>query len=248
MTNFLKTGLVLSIILVLTGIMGLSQSANAADLSPLSFRGGTTNVEYGSGWYLRGHVGFSQGNGENQSYGDGTNSFSFVRQNEDNGYSTGVGFGYIFNPYLRMDATMDYHGGRDWVGLDSVLGVVTDNSSFELTNYSVNGYVSLGNTMGITPYIGAGFGVADVKWGNHSFSTVSGIGTLAGDSYQGMTYSLMAGFDYRLNKNWLFDFEYKYTHVDGGKTIADISTAADIAISDDFHLQDFRIGLRYEIW
>lgn len=244
MTNFLKTGLVLSIILVLTGIMGLSQSANAADLLP-SMGGGTSNVEYGSGWYLRGNVGVSQGNSENQRFNDGTNAYIFLPQNEDDGYSASVGFGYTFNPYFRVDTTMDYHGGRDWNGLDAGAGI-TDNSSFELTNYSVNGYVSLGNTMGITPYVGAGFGVADVKWGSHVVS--GGTGTLNGESYQGMTYSLMAGFDYRINKNWLFDFEYKYTHVDGGKTIVGNATTANIANSDDFKLQDFRIGFRYEIW
>ena len=244
MTNFFKTGLVLAVIMVLTGIMGLSHSANAADLDPPFMGGGTTNVEYGSGWYLRGHVGFSLGNGENQRFNDGTNVYSFVPQNEDNGYTTGVGFGYIFNPYFRVDATADYHGGRDWVGLDA--GGVTDSSSFELTNYSLNGYVSFGKTMGITPYIGAGFGVADVKWGSHDIS--GAVGTRSGESYQGMTYSVMAGFEHRLDKNWLLDFEYKYTHVDGGKTVADSAVSANTANSDDFNLQDFRIGLRYEIW
>ncbi|MFK5977714.1 MAG: OmpW family outer membrane protein [Rhizobiaceae bacterium] len=244
MNNFLKTGLVLAVILVITGLTGLSQGALAADLDPTYVRGGRTNVEYGSGWYLRGNVGFSLGNGENQSFNDGTNVFSFVRQNEDNGYSAGVGFGYTFNPYFRVDTTIDYHGGRDWNGLDAG-AAVTNDSSFELTNYSLNGYVSLGKTMGITPYIGAGFGVADVKWGGHS---ISGVGTRSGESYQGSTYSVMAGFDYRLDKNWLFDFEYKYTHVDGGKTIADSGVSSNTAFSDDFNLQDFRIGLRYEIW
>ena len=245
MTNIFKTGLVLSIVLVLTGMLGLSGIANAADLDFPESRGGTTNVEYGSGWYLRGHVGVSLGNSENQRFNDGTNSYAFVPQNEDNGYSSGVGFGYTFNPYLRMDATMDYHSGRDWQGLDAGAGI-TDDSSFVLTNYSLNGYLSLGNTLGISPYIGAGLGVVDVKWGNHVISGV--VGTRDGASYQGMTYSVMAGFDYRLDKNWLLDFEYKYTHVDGGKTVADNAVSSNTANSDDFKLQDIRIGLRYEIW
>jgi len=43
MNSFLKIGLVLA------GILGSSQFAFAADLDPGVVRGGTTDVEYGSG-------------------------------------------------------------------------------------------------------------------------------------------------------------------------------------------------------
>jgi len=233
MNSFLKIGLVLA------GILGSSQFAFAADLDPGVVRGGTTDVEYGSGWYLRGNVGYSLGNSEDQSFSSGLNSFRFVRQDDSDGYSSSVGFGFIFNPQFRMDATMDYHSDRTWVGLDSGAGV-TDVSSFQLTNYSINGYFSLGDMYGVNPFIGAGVGVADVKWQGHSVS--GGVGTFSGISNQAMTYSLIAGFDYRIDHNWLLDFEYKYTYVTGGETISGIANA------DDFGLSDFRIGVRYEIW
>lgn len=232
MNSILKSGLVLA------GILSCSHFAVAADLDPMGPRGGTTDVEYGSGWYLRGNVGYSLGNGEDQTYNDGVNSFAFIRQDDSDGYSSSVGFGFVFNPQFRMDATIDYHSNRDWVGVDAG-AAVTDASSFQLTNYSVNAYLSLGDFNSFSPFVGAGIGVADVKWQTH---TVSGVGTFSGISNQPMTYSLIAGFDYRIDHNWLLDFEYKYTYVDGGETIS------GIANSDDFGLSDFRIGVRYEIW
>ena len=56
MKTFLKTGLILA------GVLGFSHTGLAADLDPTIIRAAETGVEYGSGWYLRGHLGYSKAN------------------------------------------------------------------------------------------------------------------------------------------------------------------------------------------
>ncbi|MBL4732606.1 MAG: porin family protein [Rhizobiaceae bacterium] len=280
MKTFLKTGLILA------GVLGFSHTGLAADLDPTIIRAAETGVEYGSGWYLRGHLGYSKANSGNQVYTGDTVNFNLTRQDSDEqGYSAGLGFGYTFNPYFRMDVTADYYGDRNWTGLSQRLATragdtggeryATDNTAYELTNYSVNGYVSLGRFGGFSPYIGAGVGLADVKWANHVFTglcvmdvgegcngydahssnsgretTKLALGTLNGASDQVVTYSLIGGFDYRLDKNWLIDFEYKHTNVPGGLSLQHrINNGVTVSsVSEDFSVHDFRVGLRYEIW
>ncbi|MGX9181092.1 outer membrane protein [Mesorhizobium sp. BHbdii] len=143
-------------------------------------------VEVGSGWYLRGDVGyaFSHPFEHKETVTGPLDSFT-----EESSLFTGsIGMGYHVNDYLRVEL----NGGilpTDKFGEHQKLAATCDGSTLEadlfgninsvpatqacdLSNnasnkgYSVmaNGYVDLGTYVGITPYIGGGLGVAYNKY------------------------------------------------------------------------------------
>jgi len=168
-----------------------------------------TNVEYGSGWYLRGDVGMTFGTSSTLSY------FSDARYDYDN-QSLGetaawtLGMGYTFNEFLRGDLTVEGSGSHQWSGtsVGTICGGGTpgdcyseDSADFDRTSLMANAYVSLGNYSGFTPYVGGGVGLSHIQWNNYSsdayctvdvgetcdYGTHTGVGTDPETYYGGNT-------------------------------------------------------------
>jgi opacity protein-like surface antigen len=202
-------------------------------------------VEVGSGWYLRGDVGYSvdtrpNGNVRFRTF-DGavyTDRLSDSADLSDN-FSFGVGFGYSFTDMIRADVTLDRLSGDSlWTE-----GYATPCATFaagtscrseataEFTAYSalLNGYVDLGTIAGITPYVGAGVGYTYMSWDNTRnayycvdgttacpAATFAGSTTHRGASDWRFTYALMAGASYDLTDILKLDLGYRYRRIDGG--------------------------------
>lgn len=207
-------------------------------------------VEVGSGWYLRGDVGYvfdaSIGQVDYRTFDGATyGASSFDSQNISTDFSWGGGFGYRFTDYFRADATVD--GFRaDFNGstssdtacvqppADDTTCRTEDNSEFSAVSVMANGYVDLGTYIGITPYVGAGVGYSYISWaalqsteycvdGELDSCTIPTVG--ATTEYSGIdgwrfTYALMAGFAYDLTPNMKLDVGYKYRQIDGGDMFA----------------------------
>lgn len=152
-----------------------------------------TPVEIGSGWYLRGDVGYAFSHPfKDQTFAtdplDPTQTFS-----HDSSLLTGtVGMGYHFNDYFRGELNFgilptekfgDHHMVPDGCagstntaivgpGGTVIIQPVAATEDCEATNgatnkgYSImaNAYVDLGTYVGITPYIGGGLGLAYTKY------------------------------------------------------------------------------------
>ncbi|MDG4910256.1 porin family protein [Mesorhizobium sp. WSM4898] len=143
-------------------------------------------VEVGSGWYLRGDVGyaFSHPFKHEETSSGPLNSFS----DESSLFSGSIGMGYHVNDYLRVElnggilptdkfaahdrlgATCDGHTLVD-DGFGTINSVATsqacdlsDNASNKGYSIMANGYVDLGTYVGLTPYIGGGIGLAYNKY------------------------------------------------------------------------------------
>lgn len=146
-------------------------------------------VEVGSGWYLRGDIGYAFSHPfEDVTASSGTTSF-----NSDKSLFAGsIGMGYHLNDYLRVELNggiLPYnkfgdhalvpdgcagHTGTVTIGPGGVviIGSAPATEDCEATNratnkgYSVmaNGYVDLGTYVGLTPYVGGGLGVAYNKY------------------------------------------------------------------------------------
>ena len=147
-------------------------------------------VEIGSGWYLRGDIGYAFSHPfEHQETATG----SLTSFTEDSSLFTGsIGMGYHVNDYLRVELnggilpTNDF-GGHETVadacaghtnsafigpGGTVVIEPVAATQDCDVGNiasnkgYSVmaNAYVDLGTYVGFTPYIGGGIGVAYNKY------------------------------------------------------------------------------------
>ncbi len=166
-------------------------------------------VEFGSGWYLRGDIGYS-------NMAVPVVIADFVNNLGRTGaVSGGLGFGYQYNSWLRTDFTVDRAAFRPntsapagWCPSGTVLdypqgattgppnntplsgpmGYLYDpneqctasiTNSIDRTTPMANVYLDLGNYGGFTPYVGAGIGMSYLQ----TSSTVSYIQNWNGQTW-----------------------------------------------------------------
>ncbi len=173
--------------------MGGTPAAHAADLDqpPLFQPESSPMVEFGSGWYLRGDVGYSTmgvpvgvaptnvGSGlappaAQTIFGGTTSHYGSL--------GATIGAGYQFNNWLRSDATFDWRQDHtvsiNTYGLNCALdetigGVATltnnggcyknDTVTTQSWTGLLNVYGDLGHWFGLTPYVGGGAGVTHIR-------------------------------------------------------------------------------------
>jgi len=163
-----------------------AQQAPAADFRfPVETAPDIVNqpVELGSGWYLRGDVGWSQNNGPRLS--------SISLDQKANLWNLDVGAGYKFNNWLRADATLGFSKPQDeskagfkvvcpytlsrsinaageglgWAWDTEGAQTCSPNSKADLkkVDLMLNAYIDLGSWGGFTPFVGVGGGVSMLK-------------------------------------------------------------------------------------
>ncbi len=260
----------------------------------------TTFAEIGSGWYLRGDITAALNGARIQSsYSSDTDTTS---EESDQNYRDMIGFdigaGYRFTNNFRADLTLSHflsgelettrtadpincRGYRIDPGSGSFIDTNIQNCSFyDLSEYNTfalmgTGYLDLNPIGNFQPFVGAGVGIARVRWNETTNGTIcaplaegpvvegcNGIGgdqpepnkvykaggvVAAGVDYR-LAYSLTAGFAYRLSQNLLLDASYKFTGVGHTMGIASGSTKAQSTAKNGFGLHQINVGFRYEIW
>jgi opacity protein-like surface antigen len=129
---------------------------------------GPAEVEIGTGWYLRGDIGFSRATAPSMTLG----ATSFTGVGRDGAFVYGGGFGYKFNEWLRADLTVDQissYGLKHRIGSVGCFGVdtCTVDQKFDgkVVPVLANAYLDLGKWWGFTPYVGGGAGVARMRTG-----------------------------------------------------------------------------------
>jgi opacity protein-like surface antigen len=164
----------LKILLSALAISGLSAQATAADLlapPPPMPADGSAVAELGTGWYLRGDVGYVDYAKPKEGLGYSV-GLPFDSIKLEDTWSLGGGFGYRFNNWFRADVTADYRSDARITALSSgsnyIHGFSTDALKFESTTVLLNGYIDLGNWSGVTPYVGAGIGYAHNNLSSYS--------------------------------------------------------------------------------
>lgn len=218
-------------------------------------------VEIGSGWYLRGDIGYafatSAGLPTYRTYNSTSGTYSdnvFATAGINTGINGGVGFGYRFTNYLRLEGMLDILSGSfngattsatpclDPVANPIYVGTTCrseDSALFRIYSPMVNGYVDLGTYARFTPYVGAGVGAANVQWQDLTNTTYCVDGAapcpapamIASTTHDGLSswrfsWAVMAGFAYDLTRNTKLDFGYKYRNITGGPMFAfDAATA-----------------------
>lgn len=244
------------------GGAGVTGAARAADMAPayapsVDYGESEQPLEFGSGWYLRGDATFSEE--DRPKLNAAGLDASFNGNTSDFGYGFGGGFGYKFNSFLRADITGDY---LDPLKYDADLPcgsacAATLQTKFSRWDGLVNGYVDLGTWFGLTPYVGAGVGVAAVQQ-DASFAVSGGpvpaaftdprTGTVVTEngasrtSYQ-FAWAAMAGFSYAVAPHMLIDVGYRY--LDLGRASIPLSPVG--SVTKDLASQQVRVGVRYVI-
>ncbi|NJL07654.1 MAG: porin family protein [Methylacidiphilales bacterium] len=224
-----------------TGLLGLGE-ARAADFGIARPMMPPVIEEYGSGWYLRGDVGWTGYTGVSADYvigGVPLDIFSGTKLEDS--WVIGGGFGYSFG-WFRTDVTADYRAQSEFAG--TALGTLFTG---EVTTWStlLNGYFDLGTWSGVTPYIGGGIGAAEhqaKKWRDSA-----GVITYAkGDNWD-FAWAFMAGVAVKVSPHASLDIGYRYIDLGQPETGFDSVTGTDRIRLDNVSAHEVRAGVRYMI-
>ena len=234
--------------------------ANAADYDPPIFVEEAAEfvpVEVGSGWYLRGDVGYVLNDPfRNDVFGnDPIYSFS----EKFNPVTASIGMGYNWTDYFRTELNVGFlPGGRsnlDYLTVDGGGVVVSDVSvgtKNELWTGMVNAYADLGTFVGVTPYVGAGVGVVYNKRSfsaSENFADPIFVDTNYTDTERhfDFAYSLGAGLNYAVTQNVSVDLGYEY-FVAPEAEYAEITGPDSYSIEEGLDYHQIKLGLRYDLW
>jgi opacity protein-like surface antigen len=235
---------------------GSASAVQAADLLPpapeLNFGGEVS--ELGAGWYLRGDIGYVdyQRPKDVGFYLPGVLPLDGERL--ESAWSVGGGIGYQISSWLRTDATIDYRFGSEFSGTRPFptydLGYVRDRADLESTTLLLNGYVDLGSWSGVTPYVGAGIGVAGNRLTNYTreayaLGAPTGTEFLEPHTTYNLAWALMAGVGIDLGSGMALDFGYRFTHL--GEARTRIYGPGPGEKTDELRSHEFRFGARYLI-
>ena len=218
----------------LAGFCFASQSS-AADLDMIGYEPTVPvqSVEVGSGWYLRGDIGYNLSSKAKLEvdtiFGDASHNFDL-----DKNIAPSIGVGYQFTDNLRGDVTLGYSKQS----FDDVDIVDVDVRSWDVM---ANAYVDLGNYSGFTPYLGAGLGFANVR-----YAVDTAFGEYKTDDDYRFAWALMAGVGIDVASNVKLDLGYRYSVINGGDLY---SVPGIIKLSDkDIRSHQLRAGLRFTTW
>ena len=274
--------------LTTVAVVALTSAASAADLlppPPVMEPPPPIAVDAG-GWYLRGDVGVGFNNTASATTSPSPLNGYAAGQANDNWYNSALseaalfdlGVGYQVNRWFRADVTGELRGGSEFSGLEVLNVTGGANAGYQAADFyrshlstvlgMVNGYVDLGTWSGITPYVGAGVGVA---FNNFYGGTDNGVITQPGGASSpsggvfdahtktNFAWALMTGFDMDITHNLKLEIGYRYLNYGkfqsgGSRCLSGNGNVGAFAAncgggfaiaSKTLSSNDVRVGLRY---
>jgi opacity protein-like surface antigen len=233
----------------------LAAPASAADMPPpMVYKAPVVQT---GGWYLRGDIGFSNQQVDELTNPAYTSSVSVLKKEVDSAPFGGLGFGYTFNNWFRVDVTGEYRGGATFRGLDSYPGGANDITGTK-SEWLVlgNAYIDLGTWWCFTPFVGAGIGASRNTISNwRDVNVVPPAGAIAyADSHSQweMAWAVHAGLAYKVTPNFTVEFAYRYTSLGDFATSDMIGYDGSNAVYNPYTLKDvtshdFKLGLRWNL-
>lgn len=181
--------------------------------------------EIGSGWYLRGDIGYVA-NEPYDSFG-GSGRFDW----DETPITGSVGVGYKLNEFLRAELDVGILPTQKF----STGETTGSNKAFDGMAHL---YADLGTFAGFTPYLGGGLGVISSRF-EHG-------GLEDSERQNSLVYALSAGVAWQATDKVSLDLGYQY------KAAPDLHYATvddgvvTVGEGSDYHT--IRIGLRYDLW
>ena len=238
----------------------MTTAAHAADLPQMMPPPPVPYYEdFARGWYLRGDIGMSNqklGSLFNALY-DTVDNVNTVHKDFDSAPFFGLGIGYQFNNWLRVDVTSEYRGKASFHGYDIVTsGGVTFPHEYRGISSGwltlANVYADLGTWSGFTPFVGFGIGgsyniISSFLDVCTSCLSVAHGGTASKFNF---AWAIHAGIGYRLTNNVIMELAYRY--VDLGNALGgDLFTfLGQNTVNNPMHFRnitshDFKLGVRW---
>lgn len=238
---------------------------------------GYTDVEFGSGWYLRGDISYNINGADNNTSSSNSltgtgSSFDF-----DDAIGVRVGFGQKLSPNTRIevssssifDSDFSSFGSARFAGTDvggaainNIDGTRDVSGSYQLFDFMLSGYYDFNPVSNITPYVGAGIGVARIDYnqnltlecnptaaqacGTGALGAASTVTTVIDDQSWTHAYQLTVGAAVAVDDRTSLDLSYSYTQIGDGD---ELNYADGAGLDNDgVQLHQVRAGIRYDIW
>jgi opacity protein-like surface antigen len=215
-----------------------------------------------SGWYLRGDIGMTNQRFKRlhqRLYDVPGTTVEPVGFGWDSATFFGLGVGYKFNDWLRGDITGEYRGKANFHGSDHVTfpgGEGVDNYSGSKSEwvFLANAYLDLGTWWCVTPYVGAGVGMANVNihgFRDDGFNNFGISTAYAADANKwNFAWAAHAGITYKVTQSMNIDLGYRYLSLGSGTTGA--TRAFDNSFVNggpftfrDITSHDIKLGVRW---
>jgi opacity protein-like surface antigen len=245
----IKTSLVAGIAAVT-----IAAPAGAADMPPPIVYKAPVAIDTG-GWYLRGDIGMTNQQVKEMTSPAFTPAVTVLQKEFDSGMLVGLGIGYQFNNWFRVDATGEYRGGTTFRGLDSF--GTGSNDYFGTKSewlFLANAYIDLGTWWCLTPFIGAGIGYSQNTLSNWRDINNQQNATAYSDRHSQweMAWALHAGIAYKVNPNFTAEFAYRYVNLGDFASNDMIGFAGQNAAFYPIYLNgvtshDFKLALRWNL-
>lgn len=205
-------------------------------------------VEIGSGWYLRGDIGY---NFDSEFTNYDFSSVPGLSYSESSSSIFGsIGTGYHFTDYLRAEANIGFLTSES-LDVDFTDGFGNSSSTSiesELWSGIVNGYIDLGTYVGITPYVGAGAGLVYARnkvGGEIVYPDGSRFADQSTENQFSFAYTLNAGASYAINQNASLDVGYQYFSAPDAQYVSADNPKVE---GEGVNLHQIKLGLRYDLW
>jgi opacity protein-like surface antigen len=222
-------------------------AAKAADMGGLVAAPLLENVpllvdEFGSGWYLRGDIGYRFHNDFDRARNLDPPPQVRNPDFDNNTWVFGAGVGYKMD-WFRADLTFDVSTTAKF----DANSVIRDNdfrAKIDTVTGLVNAYGDLGTWSGFTPYVGGGVGFARLKADGFRIPSQH-----AGESHSGESWNLawaaMAGVSYRVSANFVIDAGYR--HINMGDAWTSVDRERNRLSVKNLSSDEIRVGFRYTI-
>ena len=245
----------------------LSSAAFAADMAvaPAPYYAPPPQQDFG-GWYLRGDIGMTNSSTKLHSNLYDTlpagTSFQQFGQGFTGGMLWGLGVGYEFNSWFRVDITGEYRSRVAFSGSDYLIfpnggGALSDVYSGGYKSWVglVNAYADLGTWWCLTPFVGVGVGAAHVQTTGLQDSGITSFGAqssyfASGASTTNFAWAAHAGVAYKVTNNFTVELAYRYLVM--GKAVHGqgyffdgTATGMSTFQFRDLTSQDLKIGVRW---
>jgi outer membrane protein OmpA-like peptidoglycan-associated protein len=205
-------------------------------------------VQAEENWYagIEGGLNFAE-----KSNLKGGNTSLLGNASHDDGYVLGGVLGYDFGGVRLEGELARRHNGVDKytfsndggigaaAGVGSLNGVTNaDEGSARVTSGMMNVLIDIGKDWAITPYVGAGFGAAKVKYNNFSI----GAADFVDDSDTVFAYQMIAGLSKAISKQVDISLDYRYFATDDPK----VRDGLGRRVNADYSAHTVMLGLRYK--
>jgi opacity protein-like surface antigen len=203
-------------------------------------------------WYQRGDIGAVRPTRPEAGFTAAPVTGDLAREGIADAAVAGLGIGYRFGPMLRTDLTLDHRFEARFHGVATAPvfadGTLLDRARIHSSTLMWNAYADLGTWNGLTPYLGAGLGVARTVLSHHVRVTEDPAGQssferLSGRGEYGFAWALMAGFGYEILPGLTVDVGYRFLNLEDVKTRS-FGFGSGLAV-ESLSAHEVRLGVRY---